>query len=195
MAEAISDQSWNLTALDLLDTVLDNSVGDDSLDLTEAAADIENKSEMADQELCDSTAQFLIGSDNLENLNYLYYEIDISNARRNSDTPSVASTSTSASLASYVSDTDALAMFPIRVSTTLWKDNPEQDPFNTFSVSEDNLTKIIDYLENVSARGKNQKGQEVSENVMNSMQEDFRGAVSDKVTFILDTYYSMYMTR
>lgn len=193
MAEGISDQSWNLTALDLLDTALDNSIGDESLELNEAAADMQNKSEMADHNVSESAPQFLIGSENLESLNYLYYEIDISNVRRNSDTPSIASNSTSASLASYVSDTDGLAMFPIRVSTTLWKDNPEQDPFNTFSVSEDNLTKIIDYLENVS--GKNQKGQEVSENVMNAIQEDFRGAVSDKVTFILDTYYSMYMTR
>jgi hypothetical protein len=86
-------------------------------------------------------------------------------------------------------------MFPIRISATLWKDNPEQDPFNTFSVSEDNLTKIIDYLENVTSKNKNQKGLEVTENMMNAMQEEFRDTVSDKVTFILDTYYSLYMTR
>lgn len=187
MAEAMSDQSWNLTELDLFDNT-DTGFSYKDTDLSTADRNVENGVEITDQQMEDSRVDFIVGPDNLDNINYLYYEIDISNARRNSDTPSMLSTSTSAS------DCDALAMFPIRISTTLWKDNPEQDPFNTFSVSEDNLTKIIDYLENVTSKNKNQK-LEVSENVMNALQEDFRGTVSDKVTFILDTYYSMYMTR
>ena len=197
MAEAKSGQSWNLTESDLFDS---NKI--------ECIMDITN-SEMSGvqngPDLSDVQVNFTIGPDGVENVNYLYYEIDISNlkpnetdisnARRNSDTPSVVSTCTVGSIRSYASDADAMTMFPIRVGTTLWKENPEQDLFNTFSVSEDNLTKIIDYLENVTSKNKTHEGIEATENVINSLQEDFRETVTDKVTFILDTYYSMYMTR
>lgn len=190
MAEAISDQSWNFTELDLFDNSDDSHNTD--LQTSEAVVRVDSENNM---EISEPRMDFIVGPDGLDNINYLYYEIDISNARRNSDTPSIGSTSTAASVKSFISDNDALAMFPIRISATLWKDNPEQDPFNTFSVSEDNLTKIIDYLENVTSKNKNQKGLEVTENMMNAMQEEFRDTVSDKVTFILDTYYSLYMTR
>jgi hypothetical protein len=190
MAEAISDQSWNFTELDLFDNSDDSH--DTDLQTSEAVVRVDSENNM---EISEPQIDFIVGPDGLDNINYLYYEIDISNARRNSDTPSIGSTSTAASVKSFISDNDALAMFPIRISATLWKDNPEQDPFNTFSVSEDNLTKIIDYLENVTSKNKNQKGLEVTENMMNAMQEEFRDTVSDKVTFILDTYYSLYMTR
>ncbi|WAR21996.1 SLK-like protein, partial [Mya arenaria] len=87
------------------------------------------------------------------------------------------------------------------VGHDLWKDNPEQDRFNTFSVSETELTNVIGYLENQieSHKTKNRVSEscESSDNVINSVHDDLGQpeGVPQKVTFILDTYCHIYMYR
>lgn len=82
----------------------------------------------------------------------------------------------------------------------MWKDNPEQDRFNTFSVSETDLTNVIGYLENQievhKFKNKISTSSESSDNVLNSVQDDFgETTIPAKVTFILDTYCHIYMCR
>ena len=82
------------------------------------------------------------------------------------------------------------------VGQDLWKDNPEQDRFNTFSVSEADLTNVIGYLENqIEAHKCRSQDSESSDNVMNSVQDSIRTEIPPKVTFILDTYCHIYMYR
>lgn len=77
---------------------------------------------------------------------------------------------------------------PIAVGAELWKDNPDHDQFYTFAVSEDEVTKVISYLENALSV------QKLKSSLGNPDIPD-RKNVSPKVTFILDTYCHMYMTR
>ena len=82
------------------------------------------------------------------------------------------------------------------VGQDLWKDNPEQDRFNTFSVSEADLTNVIGYLENqIEAHKYRSRDSESSDNVMNSVQDSLQTNIPPKVTFILDTYCHIYMYR
>jgi len=89
-----------------------------------------------------------------------------------------------------------------QVGQDMWKDNPEQDRFNTFSVSETDLTNVIGYLETQIESHKH-KGKTVdqscenSDNVLNSVHDNLGEPVSvpPKVTFILDTYCHIYMHR
>lgn len=87
------------------------------------------------------------------------------------------------------------------VGQEMWKDNPEQDRFNTFSVSETDLTNVIGYLETQieshKQKGKIDQSCEHSDNVLNSVHDDLGEPVSvpPKVTFILDTYCHIYMHR
>lgn len=83
----------------------------------------------------------------------------------------------------------------------MWKDNPEQDRFNTFSVSETDLTHVIGYLETQiethKSKSRRPQGCESSDNVINSVHDDLgeTATVPPKVTFILDTYCHIYMHR
>ena len=82
------------------------------------------------------------------------------------------------------------------VGQDLWKDNPEQDRFNTFSVSEADLTNVIGYLENqIEAHKCRSQDSESSDNVRNSVQDNIQTEIPPKVTFILDTYCHIYMYR
>lgn len=82
------------------------------------------------------------------------------------------------------------------VGQDLWKDNPEQDRFNTFSVSETDLTNVIGYLENqIEAHKCRSRDSESSDNVRNSVQDSIQTEIPPKVTFILDTYCHIYMYR
>lgn len=95
--------------------------------------------------------------------------------------------------------TKNLSVFLKHVGGDLWKDNPEHDQFYTFCVSEDDVTRVIQYLENqLSIQGGGEKTKEETDNVKNSvLQDDINKSphhqVSPKVTFILDTYCHMYM--
>lgn len=115
--------------------------------------------------------------------------------RRNSSTSSNASGSQSP-------HGKELTLYGIcdHVGQDMWKDNPEQDRFNTFSVSETDLTNVIGYLENQieahKCKAKNSSCSESSDNVINSVQDDLgEQTVPAKVTFILDTYCHIYMYR
>lgn len=95
----------------------------------------------------------------------------------------------SLSSSSVVSVTSRESMFsiPNNVALELWHENPEQDVFNTFAVSEPDLTHVIQYLE----------GQLQDKLLFSSVQSEIINnvKVSPKVTFILDTFCHMYMTR
>lgn len=87
-----------------------------------------------------------------------------------------------------------------QIGQDMWKDNPEQDRFNTFSVSETDLTNVIGYLENQieahKCKTKISMSSESSENVINSVQDVLgEQTVPAKVTFVLDTYCHIYMCR
>lgn len=87
-----------------------------------------------------------------------------------------------------------------QIGKDMWKDHPEQDRFNTFSVSETDLTNTIRYLENQIEAHKCKTNismsLECSENVINSVQDVLgEQTVPAKVTFILDTYCHIYMCR
>lgn len=93
----------------------------------------------------------------------------------------------SGTTSSIVKDSGLLQM-PISVGAELWKDNPDHDQFYTFAVSEDEVTKVISYLENALSV---QKFKSSLENPDTPEKKN----VSPKVTFILDAYCHMYMTR
>lgn len=88
-----------------------------------------------------------------------------------------------------------MSSFPQQVGSQMWQDNPERDRFSTFSVSENDLTNVIEVLEKQLDVQRCRVVSESSDNVINTVQDDFKMVISPKVTFILDTYCSMYMYR
>lgn len=110
--------------------------------------------------------------------------------RRNSTSTSSDSgcSGLSSGTTSSVLKDSSLLQMPIAVGAELWKDNPDHDQFYTFAVSEDEVTKVISYLENALSV------QKLKSSLRNPDIPD-RKNVSPKVTFILDTYCHMYMTR
>lgn len=119
--------------------------------------------------------------------------------RRNSSTSSNVSGSQKSV---HAKDPTTLYGLCDHVGHDMWKDNPEQDRFNTFSVSETDLTNVIGYLETQieSHKSKNRhypQSCESSDNVINSVHDDLGepASVPPKVTFILDTYCHIYMHK
>jgi len=118
--------------------------------------------------------------------------------RRNSSTSSNVSGSQKSV---QLKDVTSLHGFCDVVGHDLWKDNPEQDRFNTFSVSETDLTNVIGYLENQIESHKSKSRLsgtcEASDNVLNTVHDELGqpSEVPARVTFILDTYCHIYMSR
>lgn len=98
--------------------------------------------------------------------------------------------------------------FHERLGYDLWKDNADHDIYNTFSVSEAEVTQVIHYLENsLLLNGENKSnlnrpvGHEGSccdsykpvEHGGSSSNITSKESVPLKVTFIMDTYCSIYM--
>ncbi|CAI9717770.1 STE20-like serine serine/threonine-protein kinase isoform X2 [Octopus vulgaris] len=80
------------------------------------------------------------------------------------------------------------------VSSELWKENPDRDSYNTFSVSEEELTRIIKYLESkLDGSQCINSSLDGSDSVINCASNDIKQVVSPTVTFILDTYCNMYL--
>lgn len=81
------------------------------------------------------------------------------------------------------------------VSNELWKENPDRDSYNTFSVSEEELTRIIKYLESQLDGGQciTQTSETSADPIINCNNNDLKEVVSPTVTFILDTYCNMYL--
>ena len=113
--------------------------------------------------------------------------------RRNSS----ASSNASGSPSGLRKDVAVFFGFCDHVGQDMWRDNPEQDRYNTFSVSETDLTNVIGYLENqIEAHKYKTRCSESSDNVLNSVQDEISDPeIPPKVTFILDTYCHIYMYR
>ena len=129
--------------------------------------------------------------------NYVYLHPGVKSLRRNSvstSSDSGCSGLSSTTCSSAVRDSTLLSI-PITVGMGLWKDNPEHDQYYTFCVSEDDVTKIISYLENQLAQQKHKASSDTAAEVPTETPEELKKDVSPKVTFILDTYCHMYMAR
>ena len=82
-------------------------------------------------------------------------------------------------------------------SADLWKDNPDRDLYNTFSVSEDDLTNAIAHLEQkLGTPAYNHEGFSSSMIFRNGAKNEFlKKELHPRISFILDSYCNIYMSR
>ena len=137
-----------------------------------------------------STSVSTCENSNGSNGNLVFCQPNLFALRRNSIATSSDSgcSGLSSGTTSSVVKGSNLLQIPMLVGGELWKDNPDHDQFYTFAVSEEDVTKVISYLENALAAQK-------LKSPLGNPDSPERKNVSPKVTFILDTYCHMYMTR
>lgn len=77
----------------------------------------------------------------------------------------------------------------------LWKENPDRDHYNTFAVSESDLTKAIQHLEQKLGPHYGLNSESSTDGVINMPHDGLNKALSPRITFILDSYCNIYMIR
>lgn len=75
----------------------------------------------------------------------------------------------------------------------MWTENPDRDRYGTFSIPEEDLSMVIQYLEKQLENQKYICPDMGKTSVNYIMAENVKNLVSSKVTFILEMYCHLYI--